>query len=219
MSVRVMAAVWALDIPGTEKLVLLALADWANDEGRCWPSMQQLATKSGLTDRAVRGIIGRLVDRGFVSRKENPGKGVMYFVTPGTSFPPEARSPRNETAQTPERRSANTSGTINNTPKKARGSSLPANFEPELSGKTGAVVAGWPPGMLDAEIDQFRDHHTAKGTISKDWQASFRTWARNAEKWRAKDGQRNGNRNGGSASGMGRTIDAAQRFVARGGPH
>jgi hypothetical protein len=33
MSVRLMAAVWRLDLPATDKLVLLALADAANDEG------------------------------------------------------------------------------------------------------------------------------------------------------------------------------------------
>ena len=111
MSVRIMSAVWQVDLPGTEKLVLLALADWSNDDGRCWPSMQQLATKSGLTDRAVRAIIGRLVDKGLLGRDEKPGKGVNYTVYPGTSFRPEEASPRKETAKTPERRSANTSRT------------------------------------------------------------------------------------------------------------
>jgi hypothetical protein len=29
----------------------------------------------------------------------------------------------------------------------------------------------------------FRDHHSAKGTIAKDWDASWRTWVRNAQKF------------------------------------
>jgi hypothetical protein len=36
----------------------------------------------------------------------------------------------------------------------------------------------------DAEAEQFRDHHVARGTRFKDWRAGFRTWLRNAKKWR-----------------------------------
>lgn len=41
-------------------------------------------------------------------------------------------------------------------------------------------------GGLDAEREaaQFRDHHAAKGTRFKDWHAGFRTWLRNAAKWK-----------------------------------
>lgn len=35
----------------------------------------------------------------------------------------------------------------------------------------------------DGEIEQFRDHHSAKGTTMLDWDAAFRTWLRNAKKW------------------------------------
>ena len=36
------------------------------------------------------------------------------------------------------------------------------------------------------EFAAFRDHHTAKGSIFRDWQAAFRTWLRNAVKFAAK---------------------------------
>lgn len=173
-----MAAVWQLSLPATEKLVLLALADWSSDDGLCWPSMQQLADKSGLTDRAVRGIIGRLCKAGHLKRDERPGKGVNYTVYPGTSFRPEAASPRKETAKTPEPRSANTSRTTR--PKKDKPSldararkwirpgDIPeeewAGFE-EMRKRIGKPMtdrardlavarlrelneAGWPPGIV-----------------------------------------------------------------------
>jgi hypothetical protein len=35
------------------------------------------------------------------------------------------------------------------------------------------------PALLEA----FKDHHRAKGTTAKDWDASWRTWVRNAIKW------------------------------------
>lgn len=36
---------------------------------------------------------------------------------------------------------------------------------------------------VEDEINKFRDHHTAKGTASADWSASWRTWATNAIKF------------------------------------
>lgn len=39
------------------------------------------------------------------------------------------------------------------------------------------------------EFAAFRDHHTAKGSIFKDWQAAYRNWLRNAVKFAAKGGR------------------------------
>ncbi len=36
------------------------------------------------------------------------------------------------------------------------------------------------------ELAAFRDHHVAKGSIFKDWQAAYRNWLRNAVKFAAK---------------------------------
>lgn len=36
MSIRLMTLAWELKIPATPKIVLLALCDWANDEGLCF---------------------------------------------------------------------------------------------------------------------------------------------------------------------------------------
>lgn len=35
-----------------------------------------------------------------------------------------------------------------------------------------------------AETEQFADYHRAKGSTMKDWEAAWRTWMRNAAKWR-----------------------------------
>lgn len=111
MSVRLMSLAWALEIPATDKIVLLALADWSNDEGHCWPSMAQLAGKSGLTDRSIRAIIARLVEAGHLTRKEVIGKGVNYYVHPGSKCRGENPSGGNGFPKTPEAASANTLGT------------------------------------------------------------------------------------------------------------
>jgi hypothetical protein len=56
MSIRVMTAVWDhADVSGGDLLVLLAMADWADDDGRrCFPTQGTLAAKSRMTDRNLR---------------------------------------------------------------------------------------------------------------------------------------------------------------------
>lgn len=81
MSIRIMSAVWERqDITPTHKLVLLALADWANDEGLCWPSIDKLCTKSGLKRRSVQMAIQSLEQAGFLKREEIIGKGCKYWI-------------------------------------------------------------------------------------------------------------------------------------------
>lgn len=66
---------------------------------------------------------------------------------------------------------------------------LPFNFEPVLTEDAQRIVDSWPPGVFEREMAQWRDHHTAKGTTAKDWQASLRTWLRKADDYRT---ERNG---------------------------
>lgn len=77
-----MVEVWhRTDINSTEKLLLLALADWANDEGLCWPSIDTLAHKTSLSRRSVQGTLRKIEGMGFVRREEVIGKGVKYWLT------------------------------------------------------------------------------------------------------------------------------------------
>jgi len=63
-----MSQVWAFSCPTSVcKIVLLALADNANDEGICWPSIPTIAGKCDLSDRGVRLQIRKLEEMGVVS--------------------------------------------------------------------------------------------------------------------------------------------------------
>ncbi|NBC37346.1 hypothetical protein GTZ99_12375 [Novosphingobium sp. FSY-8] len=67
---------------------------------------------------------------------------------------------------------------------------LPADWQPILTLDAQTTVDGWPPGMFDKQLAAFRDHAADKGRMSKDWQAAFRTWIRNAKIWTPANDQR-----------------------------
>lgn len=74
MSVRIMSKVWDSQLGShTEKLVLLALADNANDEGLCWPSRKTIARKCDLSETAVRSQIKEFESAGLISITETGG--------------------------------------------------------------------------------------------------------------------------------------------------
>lgn len=102
MSVRVMTLAWALDLPDSQKIVLLALADCANDEGHCWPSMKTLADKCSKGERTVQGVIKELVSAGHLSREEVVGKGCKYIVHPRSDCAPQSSRPRRQRREPPQ---------------------------------------------------------------------------------------------------------------------
>lgn len=113
MSIKVMFWVWENGPKDpTERLTLLALADWADDAGSCYPSMIGIAEKTGVTERGARGIVRRLEASGWITIKTGGGRGGkniyrVLMVKPGTSNPePETGNmteTRNVTTQNPER--------------------------------------------------------------------------------------------------------------------
>lgn len=75
MSIRIMTAVW--DSPCTEPhtlLLLLALADWCNEQGECWPSVPTLAKKSRQSERNCRLHLRRLETLEILDKLEGRGR-------------------------------------------------------------------------------------------------------------------------------------------------
>jgi hypothetical protein len=77
MSVKVMTWVWERSpVAGNERLVLLAIADSAEDDGRnAWPSVATLARKTRLDPRTVQRVIRRLQDSGHLAVATAAGRG------------------------------------------------------------------------------------------------------------------------------------------------
>ncbi|WP_253893911.1 MULTISPECIES: helix-turn-helix domain-containing protein [Klebsiella pneumoniae complex] len=80
------------------KLVLIKLADNANDKGECWPSYQHIADQCECSKSAVRNHIDALEDMGLIKRENrvgvNNGKGntsnVYYLNLDVTPMPPKS---------------------------------------------------------------------------------------------------------------------------------
>lgn len=95
MSLRAM--LWAFDdvptdLSPTEKLLLLALADDADDDGLCWPGQRRLARRCVLSSGGLRKAIGRLVDRELVAIEDKGGgrRSARYRL----ALPPRIELPR-----------------------------------------------------------------------------------------------------------------------------
>lgn len=61
-----MTMAWAMDLPQGQKMVLLALADRANDDGECWPGQESLSRKCSMSERAIRDNIHKLEQAGLI---------------------------------------------------------------------------------------------------------------------------------------------------------
>lgn len=221
-----------------QRLMMLALADNANDQGVCWPSVATLARKASVVERTARRTLTTLEAEGWVAVTASPGKLNVYRLNlerldPGdgslSGQPPMPTGPRTPTSgvaeptpltptsPTPDAHvrgtpdadvrgprtptSAEPSRTITTTvtepsggdgsaappakpaPKSKRATARPADFRPSDAHVALAAELGVD---LRAEWPKFCDHHDARGTTFKDWDAALRTWIRNAKRFGAR---------------------------------
>src|SRR5579871_6578521 len=76
MSIKQMSAVWekaATDDPSV-LLVMLALADWSNDSGVCWPAMESIAEKCRISVRHAQRIIRHMEECGWLEVTRKTGR-------------------------------------------------------------------------------------------------------------------------------------------------
>ena len=87
----------------TERFVLLALADHADEKGRCYPSIAGLCAKTCMSDRGVQRILRRLEVDGWLTVKTGGGrsKANYYVLKTPTEVHPLPRKPRPSIRKTP----------------------------------------------------------------------------------------------------------------------
>jgi hypothetical protein len=82
MSNSILTPACKLDIKSSPKLVLISLADQANDDGWCICGIHHLMNRTGLSERAVQMQLNYLEDIGAVTRHRRRHQVTVYRVTP-----------------------------------------------------------------------------------------------------------------------------------------
>jgi hypothetical protein len=115
MSIKIMADVWSNGpTDKAQLLVLLALADFADDNGSCWPSVAAVGVKARMSERNARRVIRDLEAAGHLSVVTGGGRfGCSQYVvgnpdksaqnpdkkTPGQIVPPGQNQHKTRTKQ------------------------------------------------------------------------------------------------------------------------
>lgn len=103
MSTIIMSLCWPLQgMSGPQKAVLISLADNANDEGVCWPSVARIAERTCLGERTVQSAIRWLGVSGILSFRERMGRSTMYTLTPAAYAPPQEMRPAADAPPPPQ---------------------------------------------------------------------------------------------------------------------
>ncbi|WP_348995936.1 helix-turn-helix domain-containing protein [Achromobacter sp. HNDS-1] len=167
MSTIIQAACWPLQMPTSQKFVLISLADNANDEGVCWPSIDKIVARTCLTDRTVQKCLKWLEERGVISRQKRHRRSAVYTVTPENyqtwrhdEALPEDSSPENSS---PENSSPENSSPEDSSPENSSGEKCsPEKSSPEIG-------AGRPENncILDRKNLQFRPEAASPRTIKE----------------------------------------------------
>lgn len=184
-----MTVVWEIELPPGEKLVLLALADQANDDGRnCWPSVETICHRSGQGERTVRRALQSLESKGILTRNHREGTSTQYHVHPCQIGTPAETAPLPKTTKTPAKLAPKPPITTK-TKNTERAHVIPKDWKPVAFGvksQCHEVVSGWSDQDLVTNLEHFTKHHRSKGNRFVCWQDAWETWVLNSRRWGAK---------------------------------
>jgi len=100
MSVHTLSRVWAHSKSvGSQRLVLLAIADWANDDGEAYPAISSIAKKAAVSERTVQYCIRELAAAGELQIEEGNGRNHTHLyrvqiLHPADTAPPQSTAER-----------------------------------------------------------------------------------------------------------------------------
>lgn len=174
-SVAEVVAVWAC---------LLEAASQAAQRGNPGnPDLEAMDCALGLQEGLAAAIYGRMTDRGLIAEdgfivsweKRQPKREREDDLSTGRvrSHRERQETPcnANDGEETPREEKSREEKKVK--PRLARKTKLPDDFAPNETGLKKARDAGL---NVERELERFRDHHTAQGTVFLDWQAAWRTW-------------------------------------------
>ena len=206
MSVRLIADVLegVHDLTSGQKLLLICLANYANDKGECWPSIASLAAQADVSTRHVSGMLHDLEKLGYLTIQEHSGKSNSYTLhlarptnhssgvrqdsgvihSSGdprtTGHPPTNHSswvPTNCGSSKPSYRTVKEpSSEPSGEARAKRAHRIPADFA-----VTDDLRAwGYKKSLTDADMDRaterFVNYWQGSGKSKSDWPATWRSW-------------------------------------------
>jgi len=222
-----MSAVFDSDtLKPTERLILLCLADHADDQGRCYPSIRRLSQRTGLSERAVQSNIRKLQDSGYLSIKMNGGQGGanLYIVTatPAADAPLHDMHPRTkcttppqQVRHTPAADAPKPSLTINEPSVYIRAQRLPADWVPteaETEYALSQQLNHDEIGVMANEFSAYWSERNDKGgrKSARGWTATWQGHVRR-NAYQFIRSRKNGTSNGRGVGGISKATEIADR--------
>lgn len=216
MSVKVSSWVWhdkkTEKVNGNDMLVLLALADVANDNGVCAyfddpadATYDRLADKARVSRATLVRCIQRLAEAGLLEvtkgRQHAPNSYRILLAqrshseTSGDSRGLNSdvqRSHLDDPEVSPEDVAplSHVLDVVRSTSNDKRGTRIPADFGVNDLMRQWAKTSA-PAIDLEDETETFKDYWAARpgaGGVKLDWVATWRTWMRRAQKWAVERG-------------------------------
>lgn len=144
---------WLADHPEGVRIVRFEEHNGRSAKRRCSESVRKMSARDADNVRTESGNAADEVQQSCAPREEKRREEVNHSSTSSTR--------------------STSDGSQATRPASKRATQLPADFEPD---GTGADYAAARHLNTAAELEAFRNHHTAKGTTFKSWQAAWRTW-------------------------------------------
>lgn len=179
---------WALEteLPPAQKLVLVVIADYADDLGYAFPGVATIARRASISERTLTRVLAELEEGGFLVRERRHlpnGNRTSngYRLTPevtsrqigvltsrqiGGDKPPTVAAIQEPPVEPPVTTTA-----------RARATRFPDGFLWSGSHVEKASARGV---NVEVEFEKFKDYHLAKGSTFADWSRAFHTWLNNA---------------------------------------
>jgi DNA-binding transcriptional ArsR family regulator len=200
------AVSWALkqNLPPSEKLVLVSLADHHNRAtGLCIPGQASVGEQTCMSVRTVQRHLKSLESRGLIVRQarfrsEGRGRTSDSYVLQGDNLTPkhQGKGDKSGTTKATNQDDQHDTVVVAITGREPEGNrkivssrtkktSVPSSYAPDEQ-LAEQISSKWPKLRLDEEVEKFQDYHRAKGSKFVDWDAAFRNWCRNADKFRLK---------------------------------
>ena len=147
----IQAVAWAISQrvgSPTGKVLLMCLANYANEHGECWPSQKTISKEAELGERATRDWLKKLEQAGFIERhrrNRNDGSRTSDFIILNLTKRVDSTS-KNLTADNAARPNQAASGSrpngISHRPKRHEVPDIEPSLKPSIEPSTGAQALG-----------------------------------------------------------------------------